>query len=77
MTDNANPNDMTIIKILKIIRPDLTINEIRDHYFNHIINLAAKAFLFEKKTDTFEMTVDSIDDSVSFKFETMRKTQEV
>jgi hypothetical protein len=54
-TDNHCVNDLTIELILKHLRPDITHpRERRVRCLGHIINLAAKAFLFGGDKDSFE-----------------------
>lgn len=59
--DNASSNDIYIMEILRQIRPDLSPTHCRLHCFGHIINLAAKSFLFGKDAEAFEieMTVSA------------------
>jgi hypothetical protein len=77
IANNVNLNNIIIAEILKIAHSDLIVNEICDYCFNHIINLAAKTFLFKKKINAFKMIVDLINDLISFKSELIRKTQKV
>ena len=52
--DNASPNDTAIRAILDKIRPDIKDPDSRRvRCVGHIINLAAKAFLFGKDADAF------------------------
>ena len=77
MTDNIDSNNTATTEILKITHSDLTVNEIYDHYFNYIINLTVKIFLFEKKTDAFKTAVDLINDLIPFESKLIKKTQEI
>lgn len=53
--DNAPPNDTTIQTILCQLRPDIKDPDSRRvRCLGHIINRAAKAFLFGKDSDAFE-----------------------
>ena len=53
--DNASTNDTAIRAILNQLRPDIEESDSRRvRCFGHIINLAAKAFLFGKDADAFE-----------------------
>jgi hypothetical protein len=55
ITDNATTNDLTIEIILQRLRPNITyLGERRVRYLGHIINLAAKAFLFSNNKESFE-----------------------
>lgn len=54
-TDNATTNDVTIDLILQSLRPDIPQPEARRvRCLDHIINLAAKAFLFGGDKESFE-----------------------
>ena len=61
ITDNADSNDTTIRSILQELRPELSINNRRSRCLGYIINLAVKAFIFSKETNTFKVLVDSVD----------------
>jgi hypothetical protein len=53
--DNAGTNDTAIRCILTDLRPDIKDPDSRRvRYLGHIINLAAKAFLFGKDADAFK-----------------------
>jgi hypothetical protein len=55
MGDNAGPNDTAVRAILRQLRPDIKNPDSRRiRCLGHIINLAAKAFLFGKDADAFE-----------------------
>jgi hypothetical protein len=54
-TDNASTNNVTIKLILKRLRPNIRQPRARRvRYLGHIINLAAKAFLFNRDKDSFK-----------------------
>ncbi len=57
--DNVSSNDTCVREILKKLRPDLNPKKCRLRCFGHIVNLAAKAFLFGEEADAFELEVDS------------------
>jgi hypothetical protein len=59
MLDNISSNDICVREILVRLRPDLANENRRLRCFGHIINLAAKAFLFGKDPEAFEAEVDS------------------
>ena len=44
--DNVSSNDTCVREILRKLRPDLNAKNRRLRCFGHIVNLAAKAFLF-------------------------------
>jgi len=53
--DNDSTNDTAIRAILKHLRPDIQdLDSRRVRCLGHIVNLAAKAFLFSKDPDSFE-----------------------
>ena len=55
VTDNAESNDTAIRHILAAIRPDIKdADSRRARCLGHIINLAAKAFLFSKDVKAFK-----------------------
>ncbi len=57
MTDNASSNDTCVAEIIDLIRPDLDLGERRLRCMGHIINLIAKAFIFDNKSETFEADI--------------------
>jgi hypothetical protein len=57
--DNISSNDTCVQEILKQLRPDLNPKQRRLRCFGHIVNLAAKAFLFGEEAEAFEYEVDS------------------
>ena len=73
--DNVESNDVAWREILKVLHPNRDPKASRSRCLGHIINLAAKAFLFGKNVDAFEAVVDRVDDGVLDNFETMRATQ--
>jgi hypothetical protein len=55
ITDNAAVNDIIIKLILQRLRFNITyLKERRGRYLNYIINLAAKAFLFNNNKKSFK-----------------------
>ena len=58
MLDNISSNDTCVREILKI-QPSLNPEKRRLRCFGHIINLAAKAFLFGKNPNAFEAEANS------------------
>ena len=59
MLDNISSNDTCVREILAQLRPDLNPKKHRLHCFDHIVNLAAKAFLFGKDPEAFEAEADA------------------
>jgi hypothetical protein len=58
--DNASPNDTYWRVICRKLRPDIKEPDSRRvRYLGHILNLAAKAFLFGKDADAFEEDINS------------------
>lgn len=57
MTDNTSSNNTCIAKIIDLIRPDLDLKERRLWYMGYIISLITKAFVFGKKSETFEADI--------------------
>jgi hAT family C-terminal dimerisation region len=58
--DNASSNDTCVAEILKGLDIDDTVEHRRLRCLGHIINLAAKSFLFGADSDIFEKEVDSV-----------------
>jgi hypothetical protein len=60
IADNDGRNDTCIRAILRKHRPDIKdSNSRRVRCLGHIINLAAKAFLFGKNVDAFEDSINT------------------
>jgi hypothetical protein len=60
ITDNDGRNDTYIRVILRKHRPNIKDpNSRRVRYLRHIINLAAKAFLFGKNADAFKDSINT------------------
>ena len=57
MTDNAPSNDTCVAEIFDLIRPNLDLGEQRLWCMGNIINLIAKAFLFDNKSEIFEADI--------------------
>jgi hypothetical protein len=75
IADNADSNDTAIRSILTQIRPDLDPVSHRARCLGHIINLAAKAFLFSSDTEAFESIVKQVTDDTPFDSKTMKEAQ--
>jgi hypothetical protein len=58
--DNASSNDTCVAEILKALGINDTVEHRRLRCLGHIINLAAKAFLFGANSDVFEKEIDSV-----------------
>ena len=58
MLDNISSNDVCVRKILTKLQPNLDLEKYRLCCFGHIVNLAAKAFLFRKDPESFEVEAD-------------------
>ena len=63
--DNTNSNDTTWKIVLRILHLDHDPKASRSHCLSHIINLAAKAFIFGKNVATFEAVVDAVSNTTS------------
>lgn len=58
--DNSEVNDIAINRVLEVLRPDIKDNkQRRSRCLGHIINLAARAFLFGANVDAFEQVADT------------------
>lgn len=57
ITDNAFFNDTFVIKIIDRIWLDLNIGKQRLWYMRNIINLIAKSFIFDNKSETCETDI--------------------
>jgi hypothetical protein len=78
IADNVDSNDSVIQATLSVLRPDLNAASRRSRCLGHIINLAAKAFLFGKETAAFEEAVESVDEVDEATESTkMKKAQEL
>jgi hypothetical protein len=55
MLDNVTSNDTCVREILAKLQPDLDSKKRRLRCFGHIVNLAAKAFLFGNDPEAFEI----------------------
>jgi hAT family C-terminal dimerisation region len=56
--DNASSNDTCVAEILKALNIDDTVEHRRLRCLGHVINLAAKSFLFGANSDVFEKEID-------------------
>jgi hypothetical protein len=75
VADNADSNDTAVRSILAQIRPDLDPTSRRARCLDHIINLAAKAFLFSSDTEVFESIVRQVTDDTPFDLKTIKEAQ--
>lgn len=76
VADKADSNDTAIGAILRAIRPDLTMKGRRSHCLGHIINSAAKAFLFGNIVEAFEAVTEGVDEATApLDSEAMKKAQ--
>jgi hypothetical protein len=57
--NNASSNDTCVREILKQLRPEFDSKQRRLRCFGHIVNLAAKAFLFGEDAEAFEFEINS------------------
>jgi hypothetical protein len=57
--DNADNNDTCIRAILNAISPNLNAVHRRMRCYGHVINLAARAFLFGDDPDAFELEIEN------------------
>ena len=76
VANNADSNDTAIAVMMKEI--DSSIKDIapyRSRCLGHIINLAAKAFLFGKDSEAFEAIAELVDDSTPMDSPIMREAQ--
>ena len=61
MADNAGNNDTAVRAICRQLRSDIKNPDSRRvRCLDHIINLSAKTFLFEKDSDAFKLTINNI-----------------
>jgi hypothetical protein len=78
VADNADSNDTAIRAMLQVLRPDLNIEDCRSRCLGHILNLAAKAFLFGKETSAFEDAVDLVNENdEAVESDKMKKAQDL
>ena len=63
IADNASTNDVAIGEILRVLRPEVTVNEVRGRCLAHIINLTAKAYLFGKDAAAFKAIAANLNES--------------
>lgn len=70
--DNADSNDTVWAVTLAVLHPDRDPMASRSRCLGHIINLAAKAFIFGKNVDAFEAVVDGVNDSTLWGSPAMR-----
>lgn len=57
MIDNTFFNNIYIIKIIDLIQLDLDLKKQKLWCIGHIINLIAKAFIFNNKSEIFEANI--------------------
>ena len=63
VSNNTNSNDTAWKAVLSVLHPDRDLKASCSHCLGHIINLAAKAFIFGKNVAAFEAMVDAINDA--------------
>jgi len=64
ISDKIEVSDVTVRKVLKELRPDIEEPASRRACcMGHIINLAAKAFIWGKDVEAFEAVVESVDET--------------
>ena len=73
--DNVDSNDNAWKATLAVLHPDRDPKASRSRYLGHIINLAAKAFIFGKNVDAFEAVVDGVNDAAPWGSPAMRAAQ--
>jgi hypothetical protein len=73
--DNAESNDTAWKATLNILHPERDPKASRSRCLGHIINLAAKAFIFGKNVEAFEAAVDLVHDSTPWDSQAMRTAQ--
>jgi hypothetical protein len=76
VADNADSNDTAWKEVLHILHPQRDPLASRSRCLGHIINLAAKAFLFGKNTEAFESSVNLVNDLTPQESEVMRRAQQ-
>jgi hypothetical protein len=74
--DNAESNDTAWKATLNLLHPGRDPKASRSRCLGHIINLAAKAFIFGKNVDAFEAVVDTVTDSTPWDSQIMRTAQD-
>ena len=73
--DNADSNDTAWKATLRVLHPDRDSKASRSRCLGHIINLAAKAFIFGKQVEAFEAVVNGVDDTTPWDSQAMRNAQ--
>ena len=73
--DNADSNDTAWKAVLSVLHPDRDPKASRSRCLGHIINLAAKAFIFGKNVAAFEAVVDAVNDATPQDSPAMRAAQ--
>jgi hypothetical protein len=73
--DNAESNDTAWKAVLSVLHPDRDSKASRSRCLGHIINLAAKAFIFGKNVAAFEAVVDAVNDATPIDSPAMRAAQ--
>ena len=74
--DNVDSNDVAWRETLRQLNPRRNHVTSRSRCLGHIINLAAKSFIFGKSVTAFEAIVDSVDGSHSRDSDAMQVAQE-
>jgi hypothetical protein len=73
--DNADSNDTAWKTVLSVLHPDRDPVTSRSRCLGHIINLAAKAFIFGDNVGAFESVVDAVNDATPQDSPAMRAAQ--
>jgi hypothetical protein len=76
IADNAESNDVAWRHLLSEFDPQKDATASRSRCLGHIINLAAKAFIFGSDIEAFEGTVDAVDDMTPLDSDVMRQAQD-
>jgi hypothetical protein len=77
VADNAQANDLAIVDVLKELRPDIQEPASRRaRCMAHIINLAAKDFIFGNDVEAFEEAVKNVDEGAPLDSSPLKKAQE-
>jgi hypothetical protein len=76
VADNAETNDVAWRYALQTLCPLRDASKSRSRCLGHIINLAAKAFIFGTDVEVFETTVDAVNDLTPMDSRVMRDAQD-
>ena len=76
VADNADSNDTAIKALMKEIDPYIKdVAPYRSRCLGHIINLAAKAFIFGNNSDAFEAVTELVDETTPMDSQVIRDAQ--